>query len=289
MTSEAKRDIRELAAERGINRANVEAILNKFRSPDLPPLRISDLDEYITAFTHKSTLKEYKATHGSNERLELMGDSVLSLVVTKYIYDRYPSCDEGFITRIRTKLVCGTALSAWALQLGLQNHIMMNRKAMDQEWYLNPSKLEDTFEAFLGALFVDQGIAACRDFVYPMLDQKDFDEVEKDCNFKDVLMRHMQAVWSNAIASNDINRAQADFMPQYSVIAACGPDHMRVFHVNVSIGGVFMGTGSDLKKKAAEQEAARQALIRITNHGTLPVFSNKQTMYLPDIGQDYAQ
>ena len=285
MVSEVRKDIHELALERGITRNNVEAILNRFRPPDAPPLRISDLDEYITAFTHKSTLREYIATHGSNERLELMGDSVLSLVVTKYIYDKYPTCDEGFITRIRTKLVCGTSLSAWALALGLQHHIMMNRKAMDQEWNLNPSKLEDTFEALLGALFVDKGIAACRDFIYPLLDAMDFEEVEKDLNYKDVLMRHCQALWSNAIAADGINRAQADFMPQYKVAAAHGPDHQRIFHVLVSIGGVYMGMGRDTKKKLAEQESARMALIKITNNGTLPVFSSKQSMYLPHIGE----
>jgi ribonuclease-3 len=285
MVTEARRDIHELAVQRGITRTNIEAILNKFKGSDAPPLRISDLDEYITTFTHKSTLRDYIATHGSNERLELMGDSVLSLVVTKYIYDKYPTCDEGFITRIRTKLVCGTSLSAWALALGLQRHLMMNKKALDQEWNLNPSKLEDTFEALLGALFVDKGIAACRDFIYPLLDAMDFDEVEKDLNYKDVLMRHMQAVWSNTIAADGISRPQSEFMPLYTVAAANGPDHQRIFHVNVSIGGVFMGMGSDTKKRFAEQESARMALIHITRNGTLPVFSSKQSMYLPHIGE----
>jgi ribonuclease-3 len=207
------------------------------------------------------------------------------LIVTKYIFDRYTGEDEGFMTRIRTKLVCGEALSAWALKLGLQKFLMMNSKALQRQWNLNPSKLEDASEALVGALFEDCGISACRNFIYNLLKRVDFVEVERDTNWKESLMRHLQGMYAN-MCSNNIG--QDMFTPMYAVEDFGGDGNdVKQFRVSVSIGGRVFGRGIDRKKKAAEQMAAHLALVQITESGRLPLYSNKSTLRIPNLGMGH--
>jgi ribonuclease-3 len=276
-----KESIGVLCEQRGLNRQSIEACFNKFLAPDTENIRIRNLDLYIQAFCHKSALHEYECPCGDNERLEFLGDSVLNLVVTKYLFDRYPDRAEGFLTRLRTKLVRSSSLSAWAHNMGLQDMLLMSSKALEQGWHNNTRKLEDVFEALIGSLFMDAGIGSCKRLLYPILNRCDFVCVEEDTNFKDILLRRMQAVHSWLVAQQ-LNQTQygAESLPEYHLLDAIIPEHKRVFKVATSVAGVHLGTGEHPKKREAEQCAAKMALDYLSKHG-LPTFPTRLGYRIP--------
>lgn len=267
MTEVERRDGAVLLEARNVNRRTIEAALNKFIG-DGEPLRPRDLGVYVRALTHKSALGEY-VLEGDFERLEFLGDSVLNIVVTKYIFDRYPEQQEGFLTRVRTKLVRTSTLAGWASELGLQDMILMCDKAIASGWNLNAKKLEDVFEALVGAVFIDLGISACRRFVHPLLDRSDFGEVEFDSNFKDKLLRIMQAAHSYLTARGLNNSGYGEEMlPTYRVRGTFrGAGDQDLFDVAVVVCGFELGSGAHVKKRDAEQVAAKAGLATITAHG----------------------
>ena len=204
--------------------------------------RINDLSVYQKAFQHKSSMKEYEWITESYETLEFIGDSVLGFVITKFLFDRYESRAEGFLTKARTKLVRGEMLAGIARKLGLHEHVIMDEKGMRNSWNENPKILEDVFEALVGALYLDQGLLHAKQFVLSVFTNPelvDMRVLEVDDNFKDRLMRHCQA--------------SALELPDYRVVA-----HVDgVFTVDVFVQNIFMGRGSAKSKKQAEQFAAR--------------------------------
>ncbi|GAQ92014.1 ribonuclease III [Klebsormidium nitens] len=212
------------------------------------------MDLHIAALSHKSVAKEYQSRHGNNERLEFLRDSVINLVVTKYLYDRYPEKAEGFLTRIRTKLVRSSCLASWARDIGLHELIMMSSKALVEGWNTNTKKLEDVFEAIVGSLFLDVGIAACKRLLYPMLDRVDYLDVEEDTNWKDLLLRKMQAVHSYMV-TNQLNMSQygTETLPAYVLIGTRGSQHSKMFAITVTVAGAPVGQGEHTRKKEAEQ------------------------------------
>lgn len=259
-----KRPLEDLCAMRGVNRETIERMINALRKAD-ECFRVRNLSLYTNALTHRSSLKEFHAPRGSNERLELMGDSVINLVVTDLLYRMFPKEDEGFLTRVRTKLVRGESLCGWARLHRMDELIMMNSKALEQGWYNNPKKLEDTFEAIVGAMYLDMGMNACKSFIENIVDKHvDFETVVQDDNYKDRLTRKMQCVHSDMVANN-MNRTQygEDIMPVYSVVGTSGNDHQKIFHVQVAIEGNVLGHGSAPQKRQAEQLAAQEALGKI--------------------------
>jgi ribonuclease-3 len=239
---------------------------------DIEPIRIRNLDLYVQALTHKSTVREYDIPKGHNERLEFLGDVVLSMIVTKFLYDKYADENEGFLTRIWTKLVRSSSLCKWALQMGLDSLILMSSKALDQGWNQNPKKLEDVFEALIGALFEDQNIAACKRLLYPILEASDFTDVEQDNNYKDCLLRKMQSVHS-WVVSQQLNTSQygQDLLPVYHLVSTAGPDHKKVFMILVSVAGIHLDRGEHIKKRESEQLAAKVALATIERFGVPPI------------------
>jgi ribonuclease-3 len=263
-----KKDISDLCLKRGVNRQSVEACLNTFTPPDSEQIRIRSMDLHIAALSHKSVAKEYQSRHGNNERLEFLGDSVINLVVTKYLYDRYPEKAEGFLTRIRTKLVRSSCLAFWARDIGLHELIMMSSKALVEGWNTNTKKLEDVFEAIVGSLFLDVGIAACKRLLYPMLDRVDYLDVEEDTNWKDLLLRKMQAVHSYMV-TNQLNMSQygTETLPAYVLIGTRGSEHSKMFAITVTVAGAPVGQGEHTRKKEAEQLAAKMALDTIAAYG----------------------
>lgn len=274
-TSFIKKPLAELCKQRNLSRHTIEQALNFYIAKDLKlepeftePIRIRNIDLFIQAFTHKSTLREYEVPKGHNERLEFLGDSVLSLVVTKFLYDRYPNENEGFLTRVRTKLVRSSSLCQWAKEMGLQDLMLMSSKALEQNWNCNPKKLEDVFEALVGALFLDQNVAACKRLLYPILDASNFNDVETDNNYKDRLLRKMQSVHSWAVTNNlNVYQYGEDLLPQYNLVGTNGADHCRTFKISVSVAGITLGFGENLKKRESEQQAAKMALETITVRG----------------------
>jgi len=215
--------------------------------------KVRDIELYRRAFIHKSALKVYNF-ETSNETLEFMGDSVLGFIITKFLFDKYEKNQEGFLTRARTKLVCGKTLAAIAEKLGLYKWIVMDEKGMRNEWFKNPKIMEDAFEAFVGAIYLDIGMIHTREFVLRVFNDPtvvDMNAVlRKDDNFKDILMRYCQA--------------RKYDLPEYVMDAK---DSTR-FRIRVFVLRRDMGFGVASTKKEAEQKAACFALKNLRGDDT---------------------
>jgi ribonuclease-3 len=188
------------------------------------------------------------------ERLEYLGDSVCGCSVAKYIFARYPDQDEGFATRLRTKLVCGTKLAEFSDKLGLAPLIVMSRyQELIANGRSNTSILEDAFESFVGALFVDTAydFALCDRFMTGVLETfQDFTHaIMTDTNWKDILLRFFQS-----------NHAGA--FPRYTLLDESFVNGQRIYHVGVydPTGVKIIGSASAVLKKTAEQNSSKKAL-----------------------------
>lgn len=209
--------------------------------------RVVDFSKYVRVFMHKSASRETGVA--SYERLEFIGDAVLNFVVAKYLYDQHPNADEGFLTRIRTKLVCSKMLSAIAWRLGLQNYVVMNAKAIRQNWQSNPRILEDVLESLIGCVYLDLGLLTAKSFIIALFERfVDFHDILIDTNYKDIAMRSQQA--------------RGLPLPDYVVLNDPQITRRPMFVVRVEIQGVA-GTGSATSKKEAEQRAAHHALAQL--------------------------
>jgi len=200
-----------------------------------------DLGLYVQAFTHKSCLKE-DPTLESYERLEFIGDSVLSFVITRWLYDNYSNQMEGFLTKARTKLVRGEMLASVGRKLGLQNLVRMDKKGMSMGWQNNVKLLEDVTESLIGAVYLDLGLIHAKQFILRLFNDPqyvDLSTIHYDDNWKDHLMRYTQ--------QHQIS------LPDYRVV---GHENM-VFTVDAYVDGHFLGRGEAKTKKQAEQNAAR--------------------------------
>lgn len=203
--------------------------------------KIKDPTFYQKAFTHKSALKEYEQFDESFETLEFMGDSVLGFIITKFLFDRHESKQEGFLTKARTKLVRSETLADIALKLGLNDFVLMDEKGMRNGWNNNPKILEDVFEALVGAIYMDLGLLHAKQFVLRIYqDPKyvDLNSIMVDDNYKDHLMRYCQ-----------VNNLP---LPEYRVVA----HEDGVFFIDAMINNKYAGRGYAKSKKQAEQNAA---------------------------------
>jgi ribonuclease-3 len=205
---------------------------------------VRDTYLYTEAFTHKSALSWYQLPQ-SYERLEFIGDSVLSLIVTRFLFERFQNVQEGFLTRLRTKIVSGKMLCTLARRMGLQHVILMDVKALENHWNENDRILEDVFEALLGAIYLDLGLDTAKRFLLPFLHNMNFDELMTDSNYKDILMRFCQSKgWE---------------LPKYHLLH----NTQKWFHVQVEVMGVMYGSGEGSTKKEAEQQAAMDTIHRL--------------------------
>ena len=211
---------------------------------------VNDIALYQQAFCHKSAIKEL-GLELSNERIEFIGDAVLNLIVGTFLFERFGYENEGFLTRLRTKLVSGANLCKWAEDLKLYELLVMNDKALSNGWNTNKRILEDTFESLIGAIYLDNGasLSAPTKFLDILLNKLDFEDVRKDTNYKDILMRYAQ---SNGLDSpvykcSDFN-------------ASAGEKNERRFCVQVLMNGKLLGEGFDRNKKSSEQRASQNVL-----------------------------
>ena len=205
---------------------------------------IKNIDFYVQAFTHKSSTEDSLL---SNERLEFIGDSVLGLVVTKYLYEKYPNENEGFLTRIRTKIVSGKNLCKVASKLGFENFIVMNEKGMRNEWFKNPRILEDSLESFIGAVYLDLNLEVAHSFIHKhIIDPLNSVDLLEDNNYKDILMRYTQG-------------RKLD-LPDYKLYSEVGSTGAKLFVVQVFIKQKLVSEGIHRVKKQAEQLSAKRAL-----------------------------
>ncbi len=220
-------------------RAVQETFQLHFRDPEL--LR--------QALTHRSFLGgESEHLPDSNERLEFLGDAVLELVVIEYLYRRFPEDREGELTQKKSLLVSKSVLADRAETMGLGRFVLMSPAERDSGGAERRSILADAFEALLGAVYLDQGVAAAAALVERSLlvqTEHILHDIEKQ-NFKSMLQERVQA-------SQRIH-------PRYRVRREEGPDHQKSFTVEVIVRGRVLGVGHGSNKKEAEQHAAREAL-----------------------------
>jgi len=245
-----------MTARNASNSPSNGASLTKAMVSRLVRRPVHNLTLYRRALTHRSLLRS--RTHDvseSNERLEFLGDALLDLIVGEMLYHRFADRNEGFLTRLRAKLVSGKVLATYARRIDLGDYLLMSRNAEKGEGRDNSSILADAFEALVGALYLDQGYEAAQSFVRDdVLDGVDLQEVAKqEENYKSLLLERMQA--------------QGRPQPTYRVIGEDGPSHDKTFTVEALVDDTPYGTGSAGSKKQAEQQAAREALqqMRIEN------------------------
>ena len=223
-----------------------EDLCSRDEIESLLQFRVRNLSFYQEALLHKSAVKLYNKER-SNERLEFIGDSVLNLVVARYLYETYPQENEGFMTKLRTRIVSGKCLSSISRKMNIQNHIRMNNKALRQSWNTNDRILEDTFEALIGAIYLDQGYYQAKEFILKKLQHYiQIEDIMKDTNYKDILMRYTQTN----------NRS----LPVYTIKQEEGPNHNKCFCIQVIIDDHVVGEGVAKSKKQAEQRAAHSAI-----------------------------
>lgn len=200
------------------------------------------------AFTHRSFLNETKEKLSSNERLEFLGDSILSYVVSKYLFARFPEYDEGILTNIRSLMVNTKSLASVAKELGFGAFLKLSKGEEESKGRQNQSLLADCFEAFIGALFIDQGIEEVTKFLENVLLIK-ADEIIKNKSFKDpksLLQEYVQSKRQNS--------------PLYKVIEEFGPAHAKKFKIGVFVGNKLIAEGLGKSKREAEEDAAQKAL-----------------------------
>ncbi len=239
-------------SEPHINRQEIQEILG---------MKIKNITHYQRALVHKSIYKAVKRYQGEkplqeyllqhNERLEFLGDSVLGLIIANYLFHKYPDNDEGFLTRIKTKLVNGVQLSKLARQINLGKYILMSNHVQNIKGRNSQKILEDAFEALLAAIFKDLGFEAVDSFVTNLIDNLDFTEILFEDNYKDILLKYSQKVFGTT--------------PEYNLLCTDGPPHNRQFQVIVVINSKSYSTGWGKSKKQAEQIAAEQTLKLLKN------------------------
>ncbi len=221
---------------------------------------VNDLALFEQALTHRSRFRGQADTHlATNERLEFLGDALLGFVMADVLYKRFPDKNEGYLTRLRAKLVSSKALARYARGIDLGPHVLMSENAEQSEGRDNPNILSDAYEALIGALYLDQGMDATRQFIRTSaLDPIDLAAVAaQNENYKSQLLEYAQA--------------RSRTQPTYRVVRAEGPSHDRTFTVEALLNGTAHGQGTAGSKKKAEQLAAAEALDALREqHGGSP-------------------
>lgn len=216
----------------------------------LPSFKNSAL--LITALTHRSALNEQiSSSQESNERLEFLGDAVLELATTEFLFAKLPQEPEGKLTAYRSALVKTTTLAEVATELGLGEKLYLSKGEEATGGRQNGSLLADTMEAVLGALYLDQGYSVVKQFLETTLFPK-FTAIYEQRLYKDAKSALQEYVQS-----------QGHEAPVYTVLSEVGPDHDKEFKVEVSALGRVMGQGIGRSKQQAQQAAATQALANL--------------------------
>jgi len=198
------------------------------------------------ALTHKSFAGEHRATH-HNERLEFLGDSILGAIVADYIYCQCPHDEEGVLSKIKSNLVSRHNLYLWAKQLELGRFLRLGHGEIATGGRQRDSILSNAMEAVLGAVYLDGGYEAAKQVILPWVHTQKLTQDSGD--FKSLLQEYVQKH----------NRT----IPQYEVLQTVGPEHNKVFTVEVLLNGKRVGLGKGHNKKMAEQDAARDAYSRL--------------------------
>lgn len=212
----------------------------------IPEFKNKKLLEQAT--THRSFLNESKEKVGSNERLEFLGDSVLSLIVSTHLFENYPQFDEGKLTNLRSLLVNTKMLADLARELDLGAKLRLSKGEEESGGRSNQSILADTFEAILGAIYLDRGILEVEKFISATVLPRADEFIEKN------MLKDPKSLLQEQIQS----RKQGS--PVYKVLEELGPAHAREFTIGVYVDDKLLGQGSGKSKQEAEEQAAQAAL-----------------------------
>jgi ribonuclease-3 len=210
--------------------------------------KFKDQKLFEQAFTHRSFLNETKEKLSSNERLEFLGDSILSYVVSQNLFLKFPQFNEGILTNIRSLLVNTRSLAVIAKELDFGNYLRLSKGEEESKGRQNQSLLADCFEAFIGALFIDQGIDSVSKFLEEVLLPK-ADEIVKGTSFKDPKSLLQELVQSRRLNS-----------PVYKVLGETGPAHAKRFRIGAFVDSNLVSEGEGKSKKDGEEDAASKAL-----------------------------
>lgn len=209
--------------------------------------KFKDIGKLKTAITHSSFANESKSKLSSNERLEFLGDAVLSIVVSDYIFLNCPNYPEGELSKLRASLVCEKSLCRFSKKLDVGSFLLLSHGEINSKGNERPSILADAFEAIIAAIYLDSGIDQAKKFilkfVVPEINSK------KPKAFKDYKTILQEIVQKNK-----------EEVINYSLLRESGPDHDKHFEVLVKINSNVVGKGGGRSKKEAEQQAAREAL-----------------------------
>ncbi len=212
-------------------------------------LVFADNQLLLSAVTHKSFPNENQDLQlEDNERLEFLGDSVLSLSISTYLYQNLPQAPEGKLAKMRAILVSADTLARKAREIDLSEHLLLGKGEEMTGGRERDSILADTFEALLGAIYLEHGFAVVDNFIIDFFDQ-DINNV-KEGNY----VRDFKTLLQEIVQQDSLER------PEYIVVSEVGPDHDKSFEVEVCLSQKSLGKGKGSSKKEAEQLAARQAL-----------------------------
>ncbi len=213
--------------------------------------KFENINNLLLALTHSSYSNEMKARDikaDCNERLEFLGDSVLSYITSEYLYSEFYSLPEGDLSRIRASAVCEKSLYKLATSIGLGDYLLLGKGEENTNGRRRPSILADAFEALLAAIYLDGGIENVKRFLLPIITPEisEITEKGKDLDYKTSLQQVVQ-------------QEKGDIL-EYVITEESGPAHMKKFTVEARLNGNVIGRGSGGSKRAAEQNAAREAL-----------------------------
>lgn len=219
-------------------------------------VRFENVSLLYNAFTHSSYVNEHRAKKFSdNERLEFLGDAVLELAVSQYLFSTEPNKSEGELTKLRAAIVCEPSLVTFSTELDFGDYILLGKGEELTGGRTRPALLADVFEAFIGALYLDQGFDVSIDFlertVFPKIGLGAFSHV---MDYKSRLQEIVQQT----------NHGQLN----YRIVEESGPAHAKKFLTYVQLGDAKLGEGIGRSKKEAEQEAARQAIQQLLDEHT---------------------
>jgi ribonuclease-3 len=214
--------------------------------------KIKDKKLYLTAFTHRSYLNEHPDyDNGSNERLEFLGDAVLQLISSEYLYQKYPDSPEGDLTNYRAAIVCTPSLAEESLRLGYGEFLLMSVGEESTGGREREYILANTFEAVLGALYLENGLSFCEKFVARELLHK-VEVIVKNEEYKDAKSKFQE-----------LAQEKLGVTPSYQVLDSWGLDHEKTFKVGVFVDDKEYGHGEGRSKQKAEQKAAESAIDKL--------------------------
>ena len=210
-------------------------------------VKFDDIEILNTAFVHRSYLNEHKSVKAHNERLEFLGDAVLELVVTEFLYKNYEN-PEGDLTNWRSALVKTESISEAASRLGFEQYLKMSRGERASSGRSRQLILANSFEAVTGAIYLDQGYQAAKSFISKNI----------IVNLPEIIERKLYI--DSKSLFQELAQEKEGLTPRYEVVSEEGPDHDKIFEVSVRVGDKVWGKGKGASKQLAQQEAAKEAL-----------------------------